>query len=566
MDATVVEPFGLPIAERDRNLAYVEALTGQLLIELAVVLNEFHGTTHTLRYWKIVCGHWLQRYVTVVFNRYHTLEQALARSENLQTRIFDSSNYSLATKDSLSFIWACSDDVWNHVLCANILEFLGGVETEVDPIALRGVTGFVQDESSRSRRASGLVRKLQSMVNGLLPKLSRPGDAFIINSYLPFKEEVKLQLRLGQWPQLWRSPPLDNVAANPTVRADFGLAAGNTAGFERFVRVQLGLMIPICYVEGYAPLVRRTEDLPWPARPRHIFTANNFDTDEVFKAWAATKVEQGTPYFAGQHGNNYGTHVSHGNASWPERSATDQFLTWGDWGADLPQHSCAFIFKTAGCKPRQFDSSGGLLLIEDVLPHRLSVGDIHHQYLRYQESQFRFVKELPSSIHSRLTVRLHKAFRHGTWCDDQRWSDRSPKTQIEKGLLPIHRLIRQSRLVVHSYDSTGLLETLALDIPSLCFCHDGLSHVLPAMKPYYEALSAAGILVESPEEAAQFIASHWNCMDEWWASSKVQGARRIFCEQFTRTDPTPALTMSCLLRALETAHQSCRLFQAENLT
>ena len=35
-------------------------------------------------------------------------------------------------------------------------------------------------------------------------RLVRVDDAFIINSYLPFKEEIKLELALRQFPQRWK--------------------------------------------------------------------------------------------------------------------------------------------------------------------------------------------------------------------------------------------------------------------------------------------------------------------------------------------------------------------------
>jgi putative transferase (TIGR04331 family) len=554
LNATVAEPFGVHAADRDRNLAYVEALSRRLLTELTDVLNEFHGTTHTRRYWHIVLGHWLQRYVTLVFNRYSNLEQALKNFGTLETSLFDAPDYSLAANDSLAFIWACSNDEWNHVLYGKILNFLGGVKTELIPGVLNGVNRFKQADDSRPGLRSGAKRLALNALNHVLPKLSRKRDAFIVKSYLPLWEEIKLQLRLGQYPQLWNSPALHEFPPDVLARQMFSVEAGNATGFERFVRTQLGSMIPTCYLEGYAQLVRQVESLPWPSQPRHIFTSNCFDTDEVFKVWTGLKVEKGAPYFTGQHGNNYGTHVCYGNASWPERSASDRFITWGDLEGDQGGNSPAFLFKTAGVKPRQFDPAGGVLLVEYMLDHRLLVGDIHHHHHLYQEAQFRFAKHLPDRIHSRLTVRLHAAFRHGSWCDDQRWKDRSPETRVEPGVLPIQKLIKQSRLVVHSYDSTGTLETLALDIPTLCFWWGGLDHVLPAMRPYYEMLRSAGILVESPEQAAEFVKSRWDIIGEWWGSEEVQHARQTFCQQFARTDKTPISTLSRLLRTLETEY------------
>src|SRR5689334_7547519 len=81
MDAEVAAPFGLDPAAKDRNLAYVHSLSAELLEEARVALNRFHGTTHGTRYWHIVIGQWLQRFVAVAFNRYQTVNQALDNYE-----------------------------------------------------------------------------------------------------------------------------------------------------------------------------------------------------------------------------------------------------------------------------------------------------------------------------------------------------------------------------------------------------------------------------------------------------------------------------------------------------
>ncbi len=140
MDAIVADPYGLQVRQKERDLAYIQALSSQLLGEVANELNAFHNTRHSVRYWNIVLGHWLQRYVAITFNRYFTLEQTLKNYEISCTTVFDSTDYSLATNDSLAFILACNDDVWNHVLYAKILNFLGGVKAEIDSVPLQGIS------------------------------------------------------------------------------------------------------------------------------------------------------------------------------------------------------------------------------------------------------------------------------------------------------------------------------------------------------------------------------------------------------------------------------------------
>ena len=184
------------------------------------------------------------------------------------------------------------------------------------------------------------------------------------------------------------------------------------------------------------------------------------------------------------------------------------------------------------------------------MPHRLTLGDAYYEFGIYQEQQFRFVEALPEKIQNELTVRLHGAWRNFRWSEDRRWSDRMPSVHLETGKANIQTLIAKSRLVVHSYDSTGILEGLASNVPTLGFWDGGLDHLLPRDKPYYELLRGAGILADSPEQAALFVTQYWDDIDGWWKSEQVQSARRVFCEQYARNEKNPIRTMKQLLAQL----------------
>jgi len=543
MDAMIAEPYGIQKEEKERDIVYVQALASQLLVELSVALNSLHNTRHDTRYWNIVIGHWLQRYVAVVFNRYRTLEQALDQYDISGSTVFSSDDYCLATSDSDTFVRACHDDVWNHVLYSNILSFMGRLTVDIDNDVLKERHGFAVDSHTTPARRGGFILKLAS---NILPKLIRNRDAVISGCALPLKEEFKLQLSFGQCPQLWRTPPLKAAKLDVEKRRRLSLNAENHQGFERFVRDQLAEVIPICYLEGYAQLAQDVKDLPWPARPKFIFTSTRFGADEMFKAWTAAKVEEGVPYYVGQHGNNYGTHLYAGNAQWPERISADKFFSWG-WSEEGTNVCPAIIFKQVNRKAAQFNPAGGLLLIERCNPPAIWPWDRYFEFVSYQEDQFRFVEGLSDRVRSMLTVRLHYEHQFYDWFEDQRWHDRSPLTKIDKGATRLSNLISESRIVVHSYDSTGILETLVSNIPTLCFFQEGLDQLSASAKPHYELLKNAGILVETPAQAAEMIERHWDNIDMWWSSEHVQNARKAFCTEYAKMDKYPIALIKQLL-------------------
>lgn len=546
LDAELAPAYGLFPCDKRHCVAQVEALAAQLLQELVPVLNRQHSQEHGLRYWQIILGHWLQRYVSVAWFRYFSVRKVLQEFDLAGTTMVVPAHYSLATNDSLEFIWATNDDLWNHAFYCRVIQALNKNDWEQQVIAVTGPSMFLSEERGRPR-SSMLSTAAGFVFESMLPVLARRKDAFIVNSFLPAKQEALLQLALGQVPQRWRTPRLPLL---PTPRHTKDRLAGwhpsGCQGFDLFVRELLPEVIPACFLEGYKAITTSANLQNWPSRPKFIFTSNNFDTDEVFKVWAAGKAEAGTPYLTGQHGNNYGTHYFYGNHAWPERAAADGFLTWG-WNDGSLNTIPAFNFKTDPCSAVACDPQGGLLLVETCATHRIMPWDVDAEHLEYLDQQFRFVDALLPGIREKLVIRLHAGGNRLHHEEPARWADRYPGLAVDQGRKPVRALAAKSRLVVHSYDSTGILEMLAANQPCLCFWPGGLDHLDASALPHYDSLRTAGIIQDSPEAAAMKIGAIWDDVASWWLSDSTQAARKAFCERYSRTDVHPVRTMKNIL-------------------
>ena len=90
MDAIVAEPFGLGLGEKAKHIEYLQKVSGDLLVELTGALNKIHLTNHDTRYWNILLGDWLQRFVHVVFNRFHTIDSAFRKYKISGTSFYNS--------------------------------------------------------------------------------------------------------------------------------------------------------------------------------------------------------------------------------------------------------------------------------------------------------------------------------------------------------------------------------------------------------------------------------------------------------------------------------------------
>lgn len=540
----MARPVSFDGAERDRILEHIEVLSRELLLELAQFLNGFHGLGNSLRFWRILLGHWIHRYTCTMFHRWHAIRQVLEEHEISGTIVFTGPSLALARHDTEAFIWACNDDLWNNLLIGRILLRTSKVPVEYksidvgEPVTAPG-SRATANARSEQRRA---VRRLFATARACL---QRDDEPFIISSYLPPLRAAMLSLLLGQVPWRRRSAPVRPASVDANLRATSRLGSGARGGFAGFVRDMLLELVPTCFLEGFGSLKSQVEEARWPRRPRFIFTSGSFDTGEVFKLWTAEKVGEGRPYIIGQHGNNYGT-ARYCPSETECVETADTFLTWG-WQDKRRRCKPSFVFKTAGRSHGAWNPRGGALLIETCLPHLVSPWDPYPEFSMYQRDQFEFVESLPGAVRRATTVRLAAGYRRQSWCDAERWRRRQSQVTVDDGSTPISALIRKSRVVVYSYDSTGILETLSLNSPTLCFWSGGLAHLRDSAVPFYELLASAGILHETPQSAARKLAAVWDDVGAWWGSEDVQRPRKKFIEQYAKTATRPVRSLKRLL-------------------
>lgn len=543
-------PYGLGEHRKDADHAYVRDLEASLFPELCDVLGRWHGVSSDPRYWRIILGHWFRRYVEVIFNRTRTLQACFSEYSNCSTTLLESPVYRLTTRDSNSAVWAFNDDRWNHELYARLMECMPEIDIQYETVIDdSGEVGFKLPCKKTPNLRTRMVFGLRNLVDNILALLRSDYDVVIINSYLPRKEELKLQLKLGQCPRFLSSnAPVMKMEPDAALRNKLSqqIAGNVTSKIDYLARKLLFELLPVCYLETFASVKEQCRRLPWPKKPRAVFTSNNFDTDELFKSWVADKVLQGTKYIIGQHGNNYGTHRHHANPSIEELCA-DRFLTWG-WRDGLPQHCPAIMLKTVGRKTVWSEQADKLLLIESGLPHRLSTWDGVAEFEKYFEDQRRFVGQLAKDPFNQLRIRLCHAAKQMEWGEAERWSEFDPALKVEDGSQDIAALIAESRLVVHSYDSTGILETLSQDIPTIAFWQNELEHVRDSARPWYRLLIDAGVIHLSAASAAAHVNEVWNDVAGWWNRAEIQDARMVFCRQYAHASDQPLKDIKALLR------------------
>ncbi|MDO8291962.1 MAG: LIC12162 family protein [Gallionella sp.] len=541
LNAEVVPPYGWEEGQKKADYLYVWDLIERLLPELSEMLNRHHGTSHAPRYWRIMLGTWLYKFTMIMFNRWATVQHALGKYSVSGTVVLEFPREQLVPVDYIGFARLYRFDAWNQAVYGRIFKDWSNVSCIVKKTDVLDEG----DASDRKHFTPPPTRTLKQQVKRFVANrvqrfanlLTRPTDAFLISTYLPFVQECKLQLALGQIPVPRLLQPTPRVSPDFDIRNNLSLGPAGFTGFEQFIRTLIPEQLPSCYLEGYLALCEKAASMPWPAKPKFIFTSNSFDGDEVFKAWTAAKTELGVPYIIGQHGANYGA-GEFAPSEIHEVATADRYLTWG-WEEDSAKHRPVAALPMIGKPAGKWNPDGGLLLVERGGGHREPLWDETPAFRKYLEDQFKFVGCLLERVGEEVTVRLYSAYLYANWSEDTMWKDRFPRIQLDDGTAPISEQIRRSRLTVFSYESTGVLESLAGNIPMLLFYDSKNWPLRLQAQPYYHRLMEAGIFHETPESAAEKVNEIWDDVQGWWAQDKVQEARRIFCDHFARMPQHP---------------------------
>ena len=548
MDAIVAAPYGCSKAKKDSDRIQVKYLEQKYFPQLCLILNIAHNTDFNERFWKILLGSWFERYSKLILNRVRTLELCLQSYTIDSVVTYSQEGYSLATGDSHNSMLASNDDIWNHYLTLRILESFQNTKISKQIVASTNPSWFNAKERERKLALKGRFKEsFYDHCRKLAIRFTRQADAMIIGSYLSLKTELMLQVALGQFPKWLLSQKLDSqVEPNIEIRRNLTNHMKNetTDLLENVFQTLVFELLPMCYLEGFENLNKQVNEERWPSKPKFIFSSNNFEYDEVFKLWAAKKILGNTPLIFGQHGNCYGTHKYFSPSV--EEIVCDKFITWG-WTSGLDQHTPAFLFRNAGKKFKNTNPIGKLLLIETHEENRFQTWDTSFEFLKYFEEQVKFADHLELGPRDSLIVRLALFSQQLFGFENERWKDYDLSIQVESGTLPIADLISDSRLVVHSYDSTGMLETLSRNIPTLAFWQNDLGHLRESALEDYELLVDAGIIHFSPESAANKVNEVWNDVNGWWLKESVQNARKQYCQKYARVSEHPVRDLKKIL-------------------
>ena len=507
---------------------YLRSLNNIIIKDLTLLFNNIHGTTYSNRYWKIVFQPWLDMFIHSIFERWTNLSIYFKNLDNYSTVFINSDDKKLILHDIDDTSLKLRTDFFNHHIYKKILLFknLNNYESLDDDGSYET---YYKSYRYKRNKFKNLIVKLITKFNSLFYKKS---NFFFIDTYLGKINNLKLSLKLKAFGIPLVQSNYEDFEYNENLRQKLRLNLKNN-DFEKFVSSVLHQFIPKSYVENYDSLDQSIKKFNWPQSPKLIFTSHSYREELILFYIAKKKEVNKSKIFFGQHGGSFFQYLFNSGEDY-QLNNSDFFLTWGE----TPKNTK--IINIGILKPlnkESFDKRKGkiLFVLKSMLKYTQQVNSSSgvNQYLQNLDGLVNFLNNLKK--HTNEKNFLFRNFSRYLGLDEEKiFKHYFPNSEHDDGKTEINKLYKRSKLIVHTYYSTGILETLALNYPSIVINDFDYSKFRETAMINIKGLMDVGVIFPNFEMAEKHIISVKDNINDWWFSEKVQKEINAFCKNYAK--------------------------------
>jgi len=512
---------------------YNQELYSKYLKIFTRLLNKEHKTNHSVRYWDILLGSFLFRYIGVMYEKYLTIQYLLKKYGQFNCLIVDTSKGGTIIVDELSFTKLIQDDNYNFEIYSKILSFLN-IDAQKIIIDNNQIAPDFHEH-----KPNNYIKKIGEFIFWLVAFLKNSKKIiFMKNPYLDIKFLAKLALFSKHGIKVkFHENYHSNHKYNIETRRRFQEGLPKDNEFELFLKTQLPLDLPTSLVENYRYLGKLAKK-QYPGKlPDVIFSANSWYYDELFKIWAASAL--GKSKLVGiQHGGNYGVSRYLLDEKY-ERKITDFYLTWG-WAS----HECNNVIpfgsaKMINYKKRRLNSDDILFVMTNKPKYFCDLRFVPHERISYYENQKTFLDNISDNLLNKFRIRPYPSEDRHRYIN--LWRAYNKKIKVDDKYMKLTDSLNNCKLYVSDHLMTTYLESLKMNIPTIIFLNKKYPNGLINKNAIedFQKLEDVGILYYSAEDAALAINKMGDNIDEWWFTLEVQSVREEFCYKFAKNLNNP---------------------------
>lgn len=511
-------------SDRINAQLYIEETYQLFLIELSKKLNQIHQVEHGIRFWEILIGPWLRVYLTVLYDRFSSLEKVQAFFPDILTM-----GVSLEGKepplDNGDFVKSLASDELNLEIYTRLFEYLN-IAFTVKKLPRKQISNPVSTKNMKD--------KVRSWCNRIFSVLGNKKGILIADSGISLATLAKFfVISRGHVVPVTEFPSIQ-FSANPSLRAQLGMINIGRSNMERCASKLIQYYFPKAYLEGFSALF--TWAAEFKMQPKAIFSAMGWHYNERLKYLAAYQHSFKNTLLCGhQHGGDYGL-LSYHIAELHERRIVDQFYTWG-WSQQDTHNVQCIPLSGLKLKPKRTHTaktSGTGILYGCANQYRYvrRFNFSASKQLEYYAMQREFVENLSPDYIEDLIVRLYP--QDWGWDRKERWQAIHAGLKFQDSSVPFPKALSACKIYIADHISTTFAEAFAANKPTILFCDEEMWEVRDEAKPFFVLLKNAGIYFNNAKEAAQQLNHIYENIEDWWFAEKTQQAIQTFTQQFCR--------------------------------
>lgn len=497
----------------------------KILRELSLKLNHIHKTNKNQRYWHIIIGSWLERYLVCAFDRWECISKAFTDFKISNVFFKEVDPKSLIASDYLEFNKFTQTDAWNNYLIIEIIKFRQFKDISLKKISLNEKLKKQEHQLNKNLLVAPFYLRY---LDKFLSYIQKKPKLALYKTYFGKKNEFLLYLKTKSIPRLHLEfeKKINLPKSSDREKIDFKFETSDN--FEKFIMKNIFKNIPVSYFEGYKKLDNFCNNIK--LKP-NLFISAMSDRLDLLSIWIANKVFDGTKYFYSEHGGCIEDFAKFDNYL----KKSDCFLSWNlSNKKNSFQISPQFYTKKIPEKKMHEGKNLCIILTGTSLYNTVAHYDLKSDQFLETYEKLQSLKNVDFFVRKKIKFRLHPA--NQIWSMKERIKKDFGKTAICKKN-NINDVFLSSKIILHIDFQTAFYESMYSQKPVIVFTDRKFTNnINPKIKKLFQKFSEQKIIINDPQDLILHINNIWENPFVWWNNDKIKSLRDEFNLICSRND------------------------------
>ena len=510
------------------------------------IINSTHKNNklNYKKYRLILFRHWFEIFLDIYIQRYFTLIDLLKKNSYDSITLIDNHFSLIDSNFSHEILENCQDEIWNYCLFQEIYNNLN-----YEIITKKIINIKIEKKISIKNKLKKKIFKFYNKTIWFLNFLKNK-QSIIMNSYLGFKNEILIQIKLLQFPYLWREILYEDLNLNKKYNFDLRKSFSNKIENEindnflrNFLKASIFFM-PKSFLENFENVDINSKKIFNIKKIDFIFTSVSYAFDDIFKRLLANNYSKNSKLVIGQHGIGFPLEKNTNIIGIPrsELKFYDYYLQWGDY----KENKIKGLICSSIISKRDYlnDYHSGIntkkILIQIIQPHieiQNKLFNTKSYFLNFLKDFNNLLNNFDQELLNNIFIKLHSydldnAIRKDIWKKEIQ-NHRKVQSNIDNNL-SIKKINQNTKIYLFNYFSTGFLECISENIPCLMYCPNYKDFFNNDVIKIIEPLLQHNLIFDNYDNISKFLNKNYNSIDEWWQNHNFKISRDIFSKLFAQ--------------------------------